>query len=264
MRGDKQQVVDSHVLDKVVLEGFMGISVAYRSSTKAIFPAQIQDVVDALRWVRSHHEDLQVDPARIAVAGYSSGAHLAALLATSRGRIGDADSADPSPQAVVVIAGPTDLTSGPEAWPVEEFPWQEFVQDGLTPGARLLGGPVKERAILAAQANPLTYIDSSPLPPFLLIYGAEDDGVPIAQGEVLHQALKAAGHSSHFVRVEDADHRFSSRRDPSMGGIAALDPLFRPFLKKYLQGPQRMHGQSERTISLRDVHAAHTAGQMLW
>ena len=65
--------------------GYALASVNYRYSTQGRFPAQIQDVKAAVRWVRANARALGMDPARIAVCGISSGGHLAALLGTSGG-----------------------------------------------------------------------------------------------------------------------------------------------------------------------------------
>lgn len=63
--------------------GITVVSIGYRLTDQAIFPAQLHDCKGAIRWLRAHASELQIDPARIAVWGSSAGGHLAALVATT-------------------------------------------------------------------------------------------------------------------------------------------------------------------------------------
>jgi dipeptidyl aminopeptidase/acylaminoacyl peptidase len=75
--------------------------------------------------------------------------------------------------------------------------------------AALLGGTGPE---LARRASPVHYVTPA-APPFLILHGELDGVVPVAQGEVLHARLRAAGVASEFVRVPDADHCFDGYPD---------------------------------------------------
>jgi alpha/beta superfamily hydrolase len=83
--GNKRNAINNHMLDGLVYSGFVLASVEYRLSGEAPFPAQIHDVKAAIRWLRAHPDVLGIDLERIAVAGFSSGGHLAALVATTVG-----------------------------------------------------------------------------------------------------------------------------------------------------------------------------------
>ena len=97
-------------------------SVEYRFSQEAPFPAQIFDAKSAIRFLRAHAGEYQLDPARVGAWGTSSGAHLAALLGTSadvkelEGDLGNTDQSS-RVQAVVDCYGPAVLdrpgASGP-------------------------------------------------------------------------------------------------------------------------------------------------------
>jgi acetyl esterase/lipase len=65
--------------------GFVGVSITHRTSDVAVFPAAVHDCKTAIRWLRAHAKEYDIDPARIGVTGFSSGGHLAALLGTSGG-----------------------------------------------------------------------------------------------------------------------------------------------------------------------------------
>jgi acetyl esterase/lipase len=73
------------VLAALAARGYVVASVDYRLSGQAIFPAQIQDVKAAIKFLRLHAADYGVDPARAIAWGESAGAHLAALAAVSCG-----------------------------------------------------------------------------------------------------------------------------------------------------------------------------------
>jgi hypothetical protein len=60
-------------------QGFLAVTISYRLSYQAIFPAQIHDVKAAVRWLRANAEHYHLHPERIGVWGFSAGGHLAAL-----------------------------------------------------------------------------------------------------------------------------------------------------------------------------------------
>jgi acetyl esterase/lipase len=162
--------------------GFFTVSVDYRHSGDATFPAQIEDVRAAVRWLRANAAAHHVDPLRIGVWGESSGGHLASLL----GAAGDREAPDegaagkgPSAvvQAVITVSGPSDLVA---------------LDNQFVPP--LLGGPIPERRELADRANPISYIaPGTPLPPFLILHGRSDGQVPLEQATLLQRALESAG-----------------------------------------------------------------------
>jgi acetyl esterase/lipase len=187
--------------------GFFTVSVEYRLSQQALFPAQLHDVKAAVRWLRANADQLHIDPQRIGVWGHSAGAHLAALLGTT-GDVAELEGTSGSPgyssrvQAVATLAAPTD-----------------FLQMGGThddpdsPEARLVGGPIHERMAEVARANPITYV-SRAMPPFLLLHGAADDTVPAGQSRLLFDALRAAGADVTLHMFPGAGHGFDDA-DPA-------------------------------------------------
>ena len=63
--------------------GFVCLATDYRLSSEANWPAQLEDVQNAIRWLRMHCEEFRIDPERIAVSGNSSGGHLALMAAAT-------------------------------------------------------------------------------------------------------------------------------------------------------------------------------------
>ncbi|MFJ3876026.1 alpha/beta hydrolase fold domain-containing protein [Streptomyces sp. NPDC090077] len=203
----------------VLAAGLALVSVDYRHSLEAPFPAQLHDVKAAIRYVRRFAGSFGIDPDRMAVWGESAGGHLAALAgltgphtpgaAALEGTEG-VGAGDTSVRAVVDWYGVSDLVSLrghplPPVPPGVEFP---------DPYDALLGGTDEERPALARAASPVTYAaGGSGAPPFLLVHGTRDGLVPYGQSEALHAALHAAGGESVLEPVEGADHIFLGAPD---------------------------------------------------
>jgi len=180
-------------------KGYAVVSINYRLSQHAKFPAQIEDCKAAIRWLRANAKTYDLDPDRFGVWGASAGGHLVALLGTSgdvKDLEGDYGTLDRSSrvQAVVDWFGPTDFTKMGGSHDQPD-----------SPEAKLLGGPVQENKDKAARANPITYVSKDD-PPFLIMHGDRDTTVPLGQSELLLEALKKAGVDATFSPVKGAGH----------------------------------------------------------
>ena len=182
-----------------VEEDYFVCSIEYRLSHEATFPAQIEDVKCAIRYLRAHAPRYGIDPNRIGIWGPSAGGHLAALAGTS----GDVPELEGTGgwqgqssrvQAVVDWSGPTDLTQLARAH-----------DDADSAVMGLIGGLVRKNIDRAAKANPITYVKSGE-PPFLIMHGTLDTIVPPSQSDLLHDALQKAGVSSQLVKVPEKGH----------------------------------------------------------
>ncbi|SOB78504.1 Acetyl esterase/lipase [Sphingomonas guangdongensis] len=185
------------VLARLAAEGFVVASLEYRLSGEAAFPAQLQDSNAALRFLRAHATDYQIDPAKVGVWGGSAGGHLAALTAvTCRDTTLDPKAAaDGCVQAAVTWYG------------VFDFAGMNATPDGNAAGARLLGCQGSCPADRIRAVSPVTYIDAKD-PPFLLIHGDEDKVVPVAQSHKGEAALRAAGVRVQSIYLPAVDHSF--------------------------------------------------------
>ncbi|MFN2286268.1 MAG: alpha/beta fold hydrolase [Anaerolineae bacterium] len=172
--------------------GFLAVSINYRMYPAYRFPAMIEDVKCAIRFLRAHAAVYNLDPERIAVIGHSAGGHLVALA----GLAGESAGWDVGPyrdqssrvQAVVEMSGPTDLTG--------QFP-QEVLE-------------LKDNVFGEAQwvsASPVTYARPD-APPFLIVHGEKDAVVPVEQAHRLHEALRKEGAPSELVILRNAGHGF--------------------------------------------------------
>ena len=202
--------------EQVARRGYALACINYRLSDVAIFPAQIQDTKEAVRWLRANADQYRLDRDHFGAWGPSAGGHLSALLGTSAGveRFGDTDSQSSRVQAVCSWYGVSDLTQFPPAFeePVTPQVWEKYRDVPwflLTVAVySVLGGPVSQNLELAAIANPINYIDPSD-PPFLIVHGEQDNVVPISQSAILAQALKEKGVEVTFVRDRILKHSYA-------------------------------------------------------
>jgi acetyl esterase/lipase len=201
--------------------GYAVASIDYRFSQEAHFPAQIHDCKAAVRWIRAHARFYNIDSAHIGVWGPSAGGHLAALLGTSgdvKELEGDEGNLDQTSrvQAVCDWYGPTDFLKIAE----------QSAQSGLArrgPPAdasdslfsKLIGGAIQMNKEKVALANPLTFISKDD-PPFLIMHGDKDSIIPLAQSEILRDALRKAGVEVQLVVLPGAHHSELDFRTPEI------------------------------------------------
>lgn len=187
-------------------------SVNYRLATEAAYPAQIQDLKAAVRFLRAHAKTYKLDPNRIAVWGTSAGGHLAALLGTS----GDVKQLEGDlgwkkyssrVQAVCDWSGPTDFnTAQKQSPPTNKIRFD----DQSSPVFGLMGGRMDKASL--ATASPITYVSKDD-PPFLIMHGDIDDAIPAAQSQQLADSLKAQKVDVTFHLLKGVGHSFGTLED---------------------------------------------------
>jgi dipeptidyl aminopeptidase/acylaminoacyl peptidase len=177
--------------ERLTAAGFVVAAPSYRFSGEAIFPAQRDDVVDALRWLHDGRLGADVDTDRTVVWGLSAGGLLAALAALHP---------DGPPVAGVACSySITDLLT------LDRDRADSFE-------AHLVGGPIGEHLDLAREASPVTHVHAG-APPFLLQHGDADTWVPCGQSERLADRLRAVGVPVELEVVPGADHFFAGAAD---------------------------------------------------
>ena len=187
--------------------GYAVAVIDYRLSSEALFPAQVNDCKDAVRWLRTNAAKFGLDAGHIGAWGESSGGHLATLLGVTGGVAeleGDLGNADQSSrvQAVVDFFGPTDFLQ----MDAHVLPGATLKHDPpASPESLLVGGAIQENVQKVARANPLTYVTKD-APPFLIVHGEQDLSVPLHQSELLYEALKKAQVDVTFYKIAGAGH----------------------------------------------------------
>jgi acetyl esterase/lipase len=206
---------------------YAGVTVGYRLTGEAKWPAQAHDCKAALRWIRANAGAYNLDPERIGLIGGSAGGHLVALLGTSdesahlEGDLGKYAGVSTRVRCVVDQYGPTDFLA------LDKAPSQLKHDGPDTAVARLLGGAIHAREDVARAASPVTYVTPDD-PPFLIIHGTDDPGVPYDQSVRFSAALRKAGVPTLFQTVEGGLH--GNFRSPELNRRIGL------FFDKYLLG----------------------------
>jgi len=174
----------------VVPPGYLVTSINYRLYPDYRFPAMIEDVKCAIRYLRAHAAEYNLNPTRIGLIGHSAGGHLAALAGLvgpeAGWDVGQYLEQSSKVQAVIEISGPTDLTRTFPDW-VEELKVSVFGVDGL------------------AASSPFTRARNN-APPFLIVHGEADAVVPVEQAHLLHTALARAGARVQKIILRNAGH----------------------------------------------------------
>jgi acetyl esterase/lipase len=180
--------------------GFVAVTINYRLSGEAPFPAALEDCKCAVRWLRAHAGEYNLDPKRIGAYGNSAGGHLALLLGMvgkDAGLEGDGPHQDQSSvvQAVVSDSGPLDLLQQHRHGSLRRVVGQ------------FLGGPPEgKREALYKAASPVHQITPR-TPPLLLIYGGADEQVPVETADQFVLALGRAGLKDvSYHRLAYVDH----------------------------------------------------------
>ncbi len=190
--------------------GIAWFSINYRLAPKHLYPACIEDVETAIRWVKAHAKEHRVDPKCIAISGESAGGHLVALAVVR---------ADESTRlaAALPIYGVFDMTA--MATPGEAL---------RTPFARLFGRETADETAMALlrEASSLGKVKAG-LPPFLLVHGTADATVPLAQSERMLEKLRAAKVPAELITIPGGAH--------GMLGWDALAPDFKDRIVAWLK-----------------------------
>ncbi len=192
----------------LVEAGYTIFSINHRAVPRFPYPAAVEDAQRAVRFIRYHAEQYNIDPNRIGAVGGSSGGHLVSMLGTLDGT---GDPADESPinqvsakvQCVVARAAPTSFLEGGVGL------FFLNIRDGALKNTKSI--EYKK----AKEASPITYVSADDAP-FLLLHGDKDDVVPFKLSEMMEEALQQVGVPVRLLNVKGAGH------GPSFRG--AIDP----------------------------------------
>ncbi len=198
---------DRKVYDNEIKEfakhGYVVATVGYRFAPEYHFPAQVEDVKCAVRYLRAHAKELKINPAKFGALGESAGGHLSLMLGLMNkedGLEGESGSADQSSkvQAVVNYFGPGDFVAQ-----------DEYNELGANIVRNFLGTD-DPKSPLVAKSSPMTYIDKTDAP-VLTFHGTNDFLVPLNMSKRLHEALKKAGVEEKLVVLEGQGHGWGGK-----------------------------------------------------
>lgn len=211
-------------------KGFAVIEVETRVVPQATFPSQIVDVKAAIRYVRAHAKEFNLNVNKIGIWGDSSGGWAATLTATSNGvkefEEGDNLNYSSNVAACVDFYGPTDLQTigkgqgedveaSHDSASTTEAMLVNGTAFGTNPGGSINSDPAK-----AQKANPITYIDKKD-PAFLIFHGTNDNLVSVYESQILYENLKKAGVPAQLVYVQDGTHGGAEFYQPEIMDMVA-------------------------------------------
>ena len=223
-KGDRSSMTNSAQV--LASRGYVTVTISYRLSGEAKFPAAIRDCKASVRWLRANAEQYGIRPDSIGVVGLSAGGHLAALLTSSHGMEyleGDGGYSDQSSvvQAGVAMGAQSDLET-------DRIIEQSSREDD--PFYRpFLGGSFEEVPLQYAAASPRHHFDTTD-PPLLFITGERDHVSTRAEPSRAH--LKRLRIETGLVVLDDAPHAFLGRQRAFDACVQACDEFFSKHLKR--------------------------------
>ncbi len=198
--------------------GYFCVTIDYRLSGVATFPAQIEDCKCAVRWVRAHAKKYNADPKRIGAWGGSAGGTLVGLLGVTGGMKefegqGGWPKESSRVQAVCDWFGRMDIWKTAQEEKARGVTKETWVKGDIPERlSALVGGVIWENPALCKRASAITYVKKGD-PPFLIMHGDKDGTVPVDQSIEFHAALKKAGVDSTLQIVKGVGHGFPGRPD---------------------------------------------------
>ena len=215
--GDRKQLRGYGIL--LARQGFVCLCSSYRLSTEDIWPAQIQDVKCAIRYLRSNYEILGIDPDRIGITGNSAGGHLSLMAGLkdydkSFEGEGGYEEVSSEVKAICAIYPPAKIRKLEDTDPIID-------------AYKMLMGEVGQEEY--DKASPLIQIKND-FPPTMLVHGSSDSVVRLEDSTDLYQKLKQEKGTAELHIFSEEDHAFDSARGYGRS-IAELQHLF---FKKYL------------------------------
>jgi acetyl esterase/lipase len=223
--GDKAAGAGVNEIPEMIKRGYLVAAINYRLAPQYRFPAMIEDVKCAVRFLRAKASTFGLDPGSIGVWGGSAGGHLVALLGTTDAGAG-MEGTDGYPnqssrvQAVVDFFGPADLNIF-------------FQRYQGTLMKEVFGAPDANSDKLKV-ASPVTYISRDD-PPFLIIHGDKDTVVPLSQSQILYDRMVAGGVTAVLVIVKNAGHGFVPAGGVISPSRSEITNTVADFFDKYLK-----------------------------
>lgn len=218
MRGDKAEPMMSLFARSMTAQGYLVASINYRLYPDAQFPAMIQDVKCAVRFLRANAAEYNLNPHRVGAVGVSAGGHLVSLLGTTDPSagwdVGEYLDQSSRVQTVIAMAGVMDLS-------------RNFPNTDIEAMKRIGFGEYN-----VVEASPISHVTPDD-PPFLLIHGDRDEVVPVEQSQVMYNRLIQQNVPAQLVIVQNARHSFTAPGGTTPT-LVEINQIILDFLQHYL------------------------------
>ena len=190
-------------------KGYITATIQYRFTDVAKYPAQLDDVTDAINWLKDHANEYHIDKNKIVLVGGSAGGHLAMMAAYSDPKL--------KIKGVVNLYGPSDLTTtyASEAESV----------------IKLIGKSYKDAPEKYKNASPVTYINKD-IPPTLTFQGTLDELVPYKQSDNLDKKIREVGAISHYHKLKGWPHTMDMSVKVNKYCMYYMDEFFEKYIPK--------------------------------
>ena len=187
--------------------GYIVASVEYRLSNSAHFPAQIEDVKKAIRFLRAHADEYGIDPDRVAVGGESAGGNLASMVGVTNDiaafDVGEYPEQSSHVSAVVNYYGPAVFVKEPGKRSMDGIPLTDTA--GYSRTIQLLGFDPEAEPERAAKTAAQYYINENTVP-FFLAHGTGDTLVDISGSDEFYRILSQNHVPVEYYRIQGAAH----------------------------------------------------------
>jgi hypothetical protein len=220
-KGDKMWAGDSPFLSYLLDGNYACVKINYRLSSESKWPAQLIDCKAAIRWIKGNSERFGFDKNKIAVQGELAGGHLALMLGltsnekTMEGDIGNYLNEDSKINCVVSGFAPSNL---------EELGGKEVEV--------LLGGKIDDLLKKAQEASPISWVSNETQFPIYLYQGDAEEKVPMAQTDLLYNALKEAQFKDIYYQKITNGSKRNLQFDPKVS--KSVSSAIEDFYKKHL------------------------------
>lgn len=268
-RGDQGKESAVWLVPTLNKHGYAVAGVSIRSTSQAIFPAQVHDIKAAIRFLRANAARYGLDGNRIAIIGDSSGGWTTAMAALTgdapelEGNVGTIGVSS-AVQAAIAFYPPSDFLLMDE-WALGSCKTAaagngaDCHDNAGSPESQLVGCTLQQCPEKVKRADPARYISGKD-PPIMILHGEADRHVPYVEGMHLYQALNKACHDAVFISLPKADHgppvslltdekvnQGATIRSTAAAGCTVKNPdFYRPsmativgFLDRYLKAPQQ-------------------------
>ena len=212
----------SHFTERLAASGVVVVSPDFRLAPDHPYPAQVQDVNLATRWLKAHAAELKADADALGGMGASSGGHT--LLLSAMRPTDPRYAADPLPEALAVDAGVRYVVG---LWPVLD-PWARYEFARTTPaaGEGFGGAETKLRQTRnyfltddqMHEGNPQEILERGEavaLPPVLIIQGTDDMNFPLSSPQRFVPAYRAVGGEAGIEWFPGSPHGFGANPGPA-------------------------------------------------